>query len=795
MIGSQLGRYRIEEQLGAGGMGVVYRAYDSRLQRDVALKVLPERSVTDEATRKRFRREALALSRLNHPNIATVHDFDSHGSIDFLVMELIPGATPAATRSGLPEAEVLKLGVQLAHGLAAAHSAGVLHRDLKPANLKVTPDGRLKILDFGLAQLQQPLGTAADTETAPANGVLVGTLPYMAPEQIEGGQVDERTDVYGAGAVLYELLTGRRPFGDASSARLVHSILHEEPPPPRSVNDAISTGVEQIVLKAMDKNPDRRYQSAKELAVDLGRLIGASESARAHALPAPRRQRRNIIIALSAAAVVAAIAIALNSPQVRGVFGGSRVESIAVVPLQNATGDPAQEYLVDGVTRGLINELVSISALRVTNPMSVWQYQKKPKALATIGSELGVRKVVQGSVTPEGERLRISLALVDVASGERLWSQTYGAPRREVLATLGDAAKDVAAAAGVRVTAQDEERLRHDKPLDPAAQEAQLRGLYALRDGKGAEAKTYFESAIKADPTFAQPWAALANQYVQAGWFAQTLPPMQAYPKAKELALKAIALDETMAEPHVSLAAIKLHHEWDWDGAEAEFKRAIELAPSNAGAHHIYAHHLLAMGRLDESVHETRRASELDPLNPMFSSCVGWHCLYARQYDEAITQCMKIVRDKRAVALTYYYLGRVYASQGKFDEAIAALETAVEKSGGQNPMLATLGYALGRAGKRDEAMQVLEKLEERAQKRYVSAMDIAVVYAGLNDREKVFEWLDRAFLERSTWLVHVSWDDRFTDFRSDPRFTALLHRIGLPDSAIQPAAATKVALR
>jgi TolB-like protein/tetratricopeptide (TPR) repeat protein len=791
MIGSQLGRYRIEEQLGAGGMGVVYRAHDSRLQRDVALKLLPQRPVTDEAARRRFKREALALSRLNHPNIATVHDFDSDGTVDFLVMELIPGATPAPTRSGLPESEVLELGLQLATGLAAAHSAGVLHRDLKPANLRVTPDGRLKILDFGLAQLKQPMNRAADpeTETAPVDASAVGTLPYMAPEQIEGGAFDERSDVYGAGAVLYEWLTGKRPF-DGSSARLVHSILYEEPTPPRQLNDAISPGAEQIVLKAMDKDPDRRYHSAKELAVDLGRLIGSSESARAHALPAPRRRRRGLTIALSALALIAVIAGVLNWQRFRPAFGGTQVEPIAILYLQNATGDPAQEYLVEGVTRGLISQLLRISALRVTNAFSVGEYKEKPKPLATIGSELGVSKVVQGSVTPEGEGVRVALTLVDVASGERLWSQNYRAPKRDLSSTLGAAARDIAVATGVRVTAQDEERL-NDKPVDPAAQEAHLRGLYAMMDGKGAEAKQYFETAIEADRTFAQPWAALASQYVQTGWFAQTLPPMQAYPKAKELALKAIALDDALAEPHVALAAIKLHHEWDWSGAEAEFKRAIELAPSSAGAHHIYAHHLLAMGRLEESVQQTRIASELDPLNPHFASCVGWHCLYARQYDEAIAQCMKVVRDKRAVALTYYYLGRVYARQGKLDEAIGALQTAVEKSGGQNSPLATLGYAYGRAGKRDEALQVLEKLQERAQKRYVSALDMAVVYAGLDDRERVFEWLDRAYLERSTWLVHVAWDDRFTHYHSDTRFPALLKRMGLPDLA--PAPATKVA--
>jgi len=794
MIGSQLGRYRIEEQLGAGGMGVVYRAYDSRLHRDVALKVLPERTMTDDATRKRFRREALALSRLNHPNIATVHDFDSHDGIDFLVMELIPGSTPAPKHSGLPEGEVLKLGVQLAHGLAAAHSAGVLHRDLKPANLKVTPDGRLKILDFGLAQLQQPISTTAETETAPINTSAVGTLPYMAPEQIESGRVDERSDVYGAGAVLYEWLTGRRPF-EGSGPRLVHSIMNDDPPPPRSVNDEVSAGVEQVVLKAIDRDPERRYQSAKELAVDLGRLMGGSESGRAQSLPAPRRRRAYWRPALFAVAILAALALLSNTPQVRGFFGGTRVEPIAILPLKNATGDAAQEYLVDGVTRGLINKLLRVSSLRVTNVFSAWEYKEKPKALETIGAELGVRKIVQGSVTRDGERIRVALTLLDAAGGEPLWSRTYSTTGAELPATLGNAAKEIADAADVRVSAGDAERLSSDDAIDPAAQEAHLRGVYAALEGNGADAKKYFEEAIKADPKFAQPYAAMATQYVQTGWFAQTLPPMQAYPKAKDLALKAIALDERMAEPHIALAAIKLHHEWDWAGAEAEFKRAIELSPSSAGAHHIYAHHLLALGRLDESVHQTRLASDLDPLNPYYASCVGWHCLYARQYDDAIEQCMKVVRDKRAVGLTYYYLGRVYARQGKLDEAIAALQTSVEQSGAQNSMLATLGFALGRAGKRDEALQVLAKLEERARGRYVSAMDIAVVHAGLKDRERVFEWLERAYLERSTWLVHLAWDDRFTDYHSDPRFASLLQRMGLPDSARPSAAPGKVARR
>jgi eukaryotic-like serine/threonine-protein kinase len=791
MLGTQLGRYRIEEQLGAGGMGVVYRAYDTRLQRDVALKVLREGTVSDDSARRRFRREALALSRLNHPNVATVHDFDSESNVDFLVMELIPGATLAPGRDRMPEAVVLRLGLQLAQGLAAAHSAGVLHRDLKPANVRVTPDARLKILDFGLALLQSPTATMADTATVPANAI-VGTLPYMAPEQLEGSTIDERTDVYGAGAVLYELLTGSQPFREQNAARLIHAILREPVPAPSSLNAAVSPGLDLVVLKALDKDPDRRYQSAKELAVDLGRLIGSTESASARALPAPRRQsRRNA--ALAAALAVAVIAFAFASKHVRGLFDHGRVESIAVLPMQNVPHDATQEYLVDGFMRGLVGKLSHISTLRVTSPFSALQSRKEKKPLSKIGAELGVTKVVQGSVNARGDSVEVALALLDVGTGERLWSRTYVSPRAGLWNAQSAMARDIAGALGIRVSSRDEELLSDEKRVQPAAVESYLKGVYAGFEGKPQEAKSYFESATKLDPTYAPAFAALANNYIQSGWFAQTLPPMQAYPRAKELALKAMSLDDTLSAPHVQLATIKLHHEWDWDGAEAEFKRAIELSPSDAAAHHIYAHHLLALGRLDESVRETRLAAELDPLNPQFATCVGWHCLYARQYDAAVDQCLSIIRDKRAVNLTYYYLGRVYARQGKLDEAIAALQTAVEKSGGWNSILATLGYALARAGKRDEALQVLEKLEERAETRYVSAMDVAVVYAGLNDADHVFEWLDKAFRERSTWLVHIAWDERFLELRSDPRFPALLRRIGLPDSAIRPEAATQAA--
>lgn len=780
MIGSTLGRYRLHEQLGAGGMGVVYRAWDDRLEREVALKVLPPGTAVDETTRKRFRKEALALSRLNHPNIATIHDFDSVDEVDFIVMEVITGRNIDNLTTGLTEQEVLKLGLQLAQGLAAAHSAGVLHHDLKPANLRLTPDGRLKILDFGLARLHKGLETF-QSETVPLADRVAGTLPYMAPEQLRGNEVDERTDIYGCGAVLYELLTGRRPFQESNSARLIENILKGEPRPPTELNDGISSALEQIVLKALDKDPERRYQSAKELAVDLARLAGSTDSVRS--LPQPRSARRRLVasgaVAVLAVLILAGVASRRIRDGVSGLFSPPRIEKVAVLALANESGDPDQTYLADGITRDLISQLGRIPSIRVTSLFSAAQYRKGKKTLPEIARELGVTRVVQGSVARGPDRVRIALELSDAATGQKLWSRSYEPDLRGLVAEETRMVKDIVDEIGVRAGTPHIERA-----VRPEAHEAFLKGVYENLQGNAGKAKEQFENATKLDPTFAPAWAALANAYVNVGWFEQTIPPMQAYPRAKELAMKALSLDDT-SEAHAALAAVRLHHEWDWDGAEAEFKRALELSPSNATAHHLYAHHLLTVGRLEESVAETRKASDLDPLNPRFASCVGWHCLFARQYSEAVAQCLNVINDKRAVGVTYYYLGRAYGQMGKHAEAIAALQTAVEKSGAPNPMLATLGYALARGGKREEALQVLGKLEERAKSRYVAAIDFAVLYAGLGDADHAFDWLDKAYLERSTWLVHIQWDDRFADLRSDPRFAALVRRIGLPQTSSQ----------
>lgn len=782
MIGRKVGHYRLEEQLGAGGMGEVYRAHDTRLERDVALKVLPTAKSEDPIARKRFRQEALALSRFNHPNIATIHDYDSDNGTDFLVMELVRG-TPLSRQiaSGpLSEKEVLSIGVQIAEGLAAAHAHGILHRDLKPANLAMTPEGRLKILDFGLALLVRT------TESAPTmihDHGTAGTLSYMAPEQINGADADERADIYSTGAVLYELATGRPPFVAPSPGQLIQAILTEAPQPPSRINKAISPELDRVILKALDRNPELRYQSATELLVDLKRLLGFPATATERIVRKPGLP----LVVGAAIAVIVATVIALWFVNRRSVaFGAQPQHSIAVLLFQNAAGNPDDDRLAYSTGLEILQQLFKSSSLRVTNASSSFRV-KRGTPLPEIARQLLVDKVVDGSVQRNGDRAFVSVQLLDTETGQQMWSESYDRPTND-LSLPTTIARAIIERLDVRLTSQEKQRLAVNAPQDRRleAHDLYLQGRYfgQLRPPQPAKAKEMFEKAIAVDPTYAAPHAMLAMNFVSQGMFTQTTPPMQFYPKAKEMALKTLQLDPddapSLSVAHTVLAMTKLHHEWDWDGAEHEFKRAIELNPSTGSGHHWYAHLLLTQDRIEESLAQSERAAEIDPLNVMWTSCVGWHCLYARRYDQAISRSLQAVEMDPSHFSGHYYVGRAYQQQGRLPEAIASFQQAVELSKGAPPVLAGLGYAYASAGRKREAEEVLATLTKRSQDRYIPAYDFAVVYAGLGDAEKVFDWLEKAYLERSSWLVHVKWDERFARYRSDPRFTHLLRRIGVP---------------
>jgi serine/threonine-protein kinase len=780
MIGKTLAHYRILEKIGAGGMGEVYRAHDQRLERDVALKVLPAGTLTNEIARKRFRKEALALSKLNHPNIQTVHDFDTRDGVDFLVTEYIPGVTldDKLAAGPLSEKEIARLGAQLTEGLAAAHAQRVVHRDLKPGNLRLTADGRLKILDFGIARLLPPVREAA-TETFTEMLGVAGTLPYMAPEQLRGEAVDARSDIYAVGVVLYEMATGRRPFQAKLSTALTDAILHQPPPLPSGFNRRISPVLENIVLKALEKDPERRYQSARELRVDLERFgtpVSATVPVR------PRRLRRRWPLAgVGTLATLAAVLLTLNVSGLRHRLLGrappGQITSLAVLPLENLTHEPEQEYFADGMTDALITDLSKIGALKVISRTSSMRYKGSDKPLPEIARELGVDGIVEGSVLRAGDQVRITAQLIHARTDEHVWSRSYDRSLSNILSLQSEVARAIAEEIEVSLTPQEEARLAGTRPVDPASHEAYLKGRYHWNKRTPEGLKRgfqYFEQAIEENPTNALAYAGLADSYA-LHW---SLPAREAARKEKAAALRALEIDDTLAEAHISLADAK-DKEWDWLGADREYKRALELNPNYATAHHWYSIHLNTRGKHQQAVAEARRALELDPLSVIIQANLGGRLYYARRYDEALEQCGNALEMDPDFVIAHVCLGYVYLQQARFGEAVEELQTAVELSERGPPQLGELGHAYAVSGNRSKAMKILAELTRLSQRMYVPPYHIATIHVGLGEKKQAFKWLERSYQELDIWLPFLKTDPRYDSLRSDPRAQDLLRRVGL----------------
>jgi len=777
-----LGRYRLTGKIGAGGMGEVYQGQDLRLGREVAIKVLPPGALQDENARSRFRREAELLCKLNHPNIATVYDFERQGDRDFLVMEYIRGATLSdrVCAGPLPEKDVLRLGLQLAEGIAGAHEHGVIHRDLKPGNLRVTPDGWLKILDFGLARAIGPVSENTATQTATRTTDVEGTLRYMAPEQLRGQTIDGRSDIYAVGSILYEMTTGQVPFDDKLTTALVDAILHQPPRPPRQLNSAISTRLEDIILKCMEKDPSNRYQSAKELAVDLRRLAPSAITTAMAAVP----RRFSWPAAALSAVIVFAIVIALvvtNPGQWRArLFGGPArpVRTIAVLPLQNLSGDTAQDYLADGMTEAVTTDLARMESLQVISRTSAVQYKGAKKSLPVIARELNADAVVEGSVQRSGNRVRVTAQLVRASDDRHLWANTYERDFPDVLALQDEIASAIAK--------QIETQLGGPKPapapkvqaINPEAYENYLRANYYFDSFELQKSIDYYRQAIKLDPNYAPAYAHMAEAYSFLAFFG-AVSPSEGWGKAKEAASLAVQKDDRLPEGHGALALAKLHYDWDFAGAEQEFKRALELNPSDADVRHEHAHYLMAMGRLDESEAESKRAVELDPVGDGLNSCLCWHSFAARDYDEAVRLAAKFLKSQPDDPWERTILGWTYEQKRMPNQAVAEFKRAVEATKGDPFFVAALGHAYALAGNRREAEKVLQTLSDHAKKSYVSPFDLALIYTALGEKDKAFALLDKAVAEHSTFLVYTKWEPRLDPLRSDPRFRDLLKRIGL----------------
>jgi eukaryotic-like serine/threonine-protein kinase len=780
MIGPTITRYAIREQIGAGGMGVVYRAHDEQLDRDVALKVLPVGALEDETARKRFRREALALAKLNHPNIETVFDFGTENGVDFLVTEYIPGVTLDAKIGGgaLPEKQVLSLGIQLAEGLDTAHSQHFVHRDLKPGNLRITPDNRLKILDFGLVRLVHPVSETAVTKSADDARGPIGTLPYMAPEQLRGEKIDARSDIWAVGAVLYESVTGARPFPETHTTRLIDSILHEAPQAPGAVNRQISPGLENILLKCLEKDVEHRYQSVRELLVDLRRLsIGNSTNIILRRPVSVFRRRRFI---LSLAGLLAILLLLVLVAWRGGWFPGqsTRIESVAVLPLENLSHDPEQDYLADGVTEALITDLGQIRGLRrVISRTSVMRYKTDRLPLREISRQLNVDAIVEGSVLRSGNTVEVTARLLNANTDTQLWSKSYQRELRDLLTLQREVAFTIANEIKIKLTPQDQERLTTPHPVDPAAQEAYLKANY-LNIGtyeQRKKARQYYEEAVARDPNFAPAYAGLADSY----WGTPDRPSKEVMPKAKEYAQRALALDDSLARAHTALASILFYGDWNWDGADREFRRALELNPSDAEAHRMYSVFLSAMTRFDQAQIEILDTQALDPLSAFNNTTAGWTFYCARKYDRAAQQCQKALELAPNFDGAHACLGYSYLGSGAYPQAISEFQKALTLSGGDAVRAVWLGRAYAQAGDRPNALKILAQLQDQSKQTYVPPYFIATLYVALADNEQALVWLAKAYSERDLYLAWIKFDPAMDPLRSNPGFRALQHSMKL----------------
>jgi len=803
MIAESIAHYRIIKKLGAGGMGEVYLALDTKLDRKVAIKVLPPDFLAEENLKKRLIREAQAAAKLEHPNICAIYDVNEADSVTFIVMQYIEGETLAEkmNRQPLGVSTALTIVEQAAEGLGEAHAHGIVHRDIKPQNMMLTRRGQLKILDFGLAKQMRSSDTVdheAPTATLLSSpGLVVGTMPYMSPEQVQGETLDASSDIFSLGVTLYEMLAGKHPFKHKSAAVTMSRILLGEPIPTEQFQAQVSPELQTLLSKMLRKDKAARYQSTEDLLTDL-RQLPAQLPANDTQADARRTEEASAINPTESilskaqrnkwALLASALALILLAVAISRWLSTEYLDSLAILPFSYVSSDPQlmanpdREYLSDGLTESIINNLSQLDSLKVIARSSVFSYKGKDLDVQTIGRELNVRAVLKGQIIQQGDELTIKAELIDVKDNRSIWGDTYQRRKTADIQTVQkEIARNVSEKLRLKLTGADQTQLAKTYTESGEAYEAYLKGRYHWnkRTDEGfKQATNFFQEAIVKDPNYALAYTGLADCYTLRSDYG-FLAPKEGYALAKGAVTLALKYDDSLAEAHTSLASIKAVTDWDWQGAENEYRRAIELNPNYPTAHHWYAAQLLIQGRFDQALQEIKKAQQLDPLSLAINKDFAVALLYARDYDKALEQCRKTMEIEPHFGAMFTYIAQIYELQQKYPEATAELEKAHAAAPEDGEITYGIGQAYALMGKKDEALKISNELNQPGKQSVYLPKEAAYLYALLGEKEQAVVILQKAAENHYISVAELKMDPRLTELRKDARIGELLQKIGL----------------